>query len=110
MFHLFIVGDQGTQWDKILQEMHTKDPWIGVNKISHKGICIRPWLAFLDSIELHKLTILPVEAAEKQRYYNEDREQTPTSTTTLPIFPWSSTLLRLLREQRRATCHSMRLI
>ncbi len=29
MFHLFVVGNQQTQWDKIIQEMHTKDPWIG---------------------------------------------------------------------------------
>jgi hypothetical protein len=38
MFRLFVVGDQQTQWDKIVQERHTKDPWIGVNRISHKGI------------------------------------------------------------------------
>ncbi len=28
MFRLFVVGNQRTQWDKIVQEMHTKDPWI----------------------------------------------------------------------------------
>ncbi len=38
MSHLFIVGDQQTQWDKIVQDMHTKDPWIGVDGVSHKGI------------------------------------------------------------------------
>jgi hypothetical protein len=38
MFCLFVVGDQQTQWDKIVQEMHTKDPWIGVDGVSHKGI------------------------------------------------------------------------
>jgi hypothetical protein len=26
MFRLFVVGDQQTHWDKIVQEMHTKDP------------------------------------------------------------------------------------
>jgi hypothetical protein len=26
------------------------------------------WVAFLDCIELHKLTIFPVDAAEKQHY------------------------------------------
>jgi hypothetical protein len=67
MFRLFVVCDQQTQWDKIFQEMHTKDPWIGVNRISHKRICVRSWPAFLDCIELHKLTIFPVDAAEKQR-------------------------------------------
>jgi hypothetical protein len=46
MFRLFVLGDQQTQWDKIVQEMHTKDPWIGVNGVSHKGICISSWPAF----------------------------------------------------------------
>ncbi len=40
MFRLFVIGDQQTQWDKIVQEMHTKDPWIGVNGASHKEICV----------------------------------------------------------------------
>jgi hypothetical protein len=69
MFRLFVVGDQRTHWDKIVQEMHTKDPWVGVDGVSHKGIRFRSWSAFLDCIELHKLTIFPVDAAEKQRYY-----------------------------------------
>jgi hypothetical protein len=38
MFCLFVVGNQQTHWDRIVQEMHTKDPWIGVDGISHKGI------------------------------------------------------------------------
>jgi hypothetical protein len=69
MFCLFVVGNQQTQWDKIIQEMHSKDPWIGVYGSSHKGICVCSWPAFLDCIELHKLTISPMDAAEKQHYY-----------------------------------------
>ena len=49
--------------------MHTKDPWVGVDGVSHKGIWVHSWSAFLDCIKLHKLTIFPVDAAEKQRYY-----------------------------------------
>ncbi len=45
MFCLFVAGNQQTQWDKTVQEMHTKDPWIGVNEISHKGIRVRSWPA-----------------------------------------------------------------
>jgi hypothetical protein len=78
MFRLFIVGDQQTQWDKIMKEMHTKDPWIGVNGASHKAIRVRSWVAFLDCIELHKLTIFPVNAAEKQHYYMKQMVETLT--------------------------------
>jgi hypothetical protein len=69
MFRLFVVGNQQTQWDKIIQEMHSKDLFIRVNGISYKGIHVRSWLAFLDCIKLHKLTIFPVDTAEKQCYY-----------------------------------------
>ncbi len=69
MFRLFVIGDQHTHWDKIVQEMHTKDPLVGVNGVTHKGIRLHSWSAFLDCIKLHKLTIFPIDAAEKQRYY-----------------------------------------
>ncbi len=68
MFRSFVVGNPQTQWDKIVHEMHTKDPWIGVNGDSNKGICVCSWSSFLDCIELHKLAIFPVDDAEKQRY------------------------------------------
>jgi hypothetical protein len=81
MFRLFVVGDQQTHWDRIIQEMHTKDPWIGVNGISHKGIRVRSWLAFLDCNKLHKLTIFPVDATEKQRYYMVQTVKKPQRVT-----------------------------
>ncbi len=70
-FRLFIVGDPRTQWDKIVHEMHTKEPWIRVNRSSNEGPRTRFWPSFLDCIELHKLTIFHVDAAaaEKQCYY-----------------------------------------
>ncbi len=69
MFRCFVIGDPRTQWDKIVHEAHTKDPWIGVNGSSNKGICVCSWPFLLDCIELHKLTIFPMDAAEKQHYY-----------------------------------------
>jgi hypothetical protein len=81
MFRLFVLSDQQTQWDKIVQEMHTKDPWIGVNGISHKGIRVRSWPVFLDCIELHKLTIFPVDTTEKQRYYMVQTVKKPQQVT-----------------------------
>ncbi len=69
VFRCFVVGNLQTQWDKIVHKMHTKDPWISVNRSSNKGICICSWPSFMDRIKLHKLTIFPVDATEKQRYY-----------------------------------------
>jgi hypothetical protein len=49
--------------------MHTKNLWIGVNGKSNKRILMKSWISFMDCIELHKLTFLPADTAEKQRYY-----------------------------------------
>ncbi len=38
LFHCFVVGKAQTQWDSIVNELHTKNPWIGVNGKSNKGI------------------------------------------------------------------------
>ncbi len=66
----FIVGNPQTQWDEIVHKMHTKDPWIAVNGSSNQGIHVRSRdHLFLDCIKIHKLTIFPVDIAEKQRYY-----------------------------------------
>jgi hypothetical protein len=48
-----------------MNEIHTKNPWIGVNGKANKGIRVRSWISFMDYIELHKLTIFLADAAEK---------------------------------------------
>jgi hypothetical protein len=77
MFHCFVVGNLRTQWDKIVHKMHTKDSWIGMKGSSNKGPCVCSWPLFLDCIKLHKLTIFPVDAAEKQRYYMTQTAKKP---------------------------------
>jgi hypothetical protein len=37
LVRLYFVGKARTQWDKVITEMHTKDPWVVVNGVSHKG-------------------------------------------------------------------------
>ncbi len=70
------------QWDRIVNEMHTKNPcWIGMNGKSNKGICVISWISFMDCIELHKLTIFPADAAEKQHYYMQQMIKKPQRVT-----------------------------
>ncbi len=57
--------------------MHTKNKWIGVNGKANKGICVHSWISFMDCIELHKLTIFPADAAEKQCYYMQQMIKKP---------------------------------
>jgi hypothetical protein len=32
---VYFVGEAQTQWDKVVTEMHMKDPWVAVNGVSH---------------------------------------------------------------------------
>ena len=57
--------------------MHSKDPWFGVDGESHPGPHRQTWSSFVDCIELHKLTIFAVDAAETQRYYMQQRVKKP---------------------------------
>jgi hypothetical protein len=38
LFCCFVVGKARMQWDMIVNKMHTKNPWIGINGKSNKGI------------------------------------------------------------------------
>ena len=64
MFCVYFVGEARTQWDKVVQEMHMKDPWVAVNGSLNKGPFKKTWESFLDCIELHKLSIFSCDTAE----------------------------------------------
>jgi hypothetical protein len=81
LFRCFVVGEARMQWGRIVNEMHTKNPWIDVNGKSNKGICVKSWISFMDCIELHKLTIFLVGAAEKQHYYMQQMIKKPQRVT-----------------------------
>jgi hypothetical protein len=81
LFHCFIVGKARMQWDRIVNKMHTKNPWIDVNGKSNKGICVKSWILFMDCIELHKLTIFLADAAERQCYYMQQTIKKPQGVT-----------------------------
>jgi hypothetical protein len=38
LFRCFVVGKARMQWEWIVNKMHTKNPWIGINGKSNKGI------------------------------------------------------------------------
>ncbi len=65
------------QLDRIVNKMHTKNPWIGFNGKSNKRIRVKSWISFINCIKLHKLTIFPADAAEKQCYYMQQTIKKP---------------------------------
>ncbi len=44
LFRCFVVGKVRTQWDRIVNKMHTKNPWIGINGKPNKGIQVKSWI------------------------------------------------------------------
>ena len=66
-FRTYFIGKACTQWEKVVQEMHQKDPWVAVDGSLNPGPRKRTWESFLDCIELHKLTIFSCDAAELQQ-------------------------------------------
>ncbi len=81
LFRCFVVHEGRTQWDRIVNKMHTKNPWIGVNGKSNKGIRVKSWISFMDCTELHKLTVFPADATKKQRYYMQQTIKKPQRVT-----------------------------
>jgi hypothetical protein len=79
-FRCFVLGKAQTQWDRITNTMHTKNPWIGINSKSNKGIRVKSWISFMDCIELHKLTVFSADAAEKQHYYMQQTTRSPSKS------------------------------
>ena len=81
LIHTYFISKARTQWDKVVQEMHQKDPWVAVDGSLHKGPCKRDWDSFLDCIELHKLTIFSCDATKLQRYYMQQHVRKPQRVT-----------------------------
>jgi hypothetical protein len=81
LFRTYFVSEACTQWDKVVQEMHQKDPWVAVGGSLNPGPRKKTWESFLDCIELHKLTIFSCDAAELQRYYMQQHIRKPQRVT-----------------------------
>jgi hypothetical protein len=72
VYELFCKGlkeDPKLQWDRIVDDMHTKDPWEDLKGVKHDGLRRKSSLSLWECIDFHKLTIYSVDAAERQRFY-----------------------------------------
>jgi hypothetical protein len=81
LFCCFVVGKARMRWDKIVHNMHSKDPWVRMNGKSHKDLCVHSWLSFQDCTKLHTLTVFPADATEKQRFYMQQKIKKPQQVT-----------------------------
>jgi len=76
-----LAGEPQTQWDRIVREMHERDSWAGADGERHNGKRPKGFKAFMDCLELHKLTVFTADAAERQRYYVQQGIRKPQRAT-----------------------------
>jgi len=69
LFRKTLKEDPKLQWDRIVKDMHTKDPWEDLKGIKHGGIRMRSSKSLWECIDFYKLTVYSINAAEQQRLY-----------------------------------------
>ena len=69
LFRKTLKEDPELQWDRIVDDMHAKDPWEDLRGVKHIGLRRKSIASLWDCIDFHKLTVYSVDAAERQRFY-----------------------------------------
>ena len=69
LFRKTLKEDLELQWDRIVDDMHTKDPWEDLRGPKHNGLCMKLVTSLWECINFHKLTVYSIDAAERQRFY-----------------------------------------
>jgi hypothetical protein len=57
------------QWDWIVTDMHTKNPWEDIKGVKHNSLRGISQQSLMDCIKFHKLTVFTIDAAERFRFY-----------------------------------------
>jgi len=65
LFCKILKEDPELQWDRIVKDMHTKDPWEDLKGIKHGGIRMRSSKSLWECIDFHKLMVYSIDAVEQ---------------------------------------------
>ena len=69
LFRKTLKEDPELQWDRIVDDMHSKDPWEDLRGAKHDGLRRKSMASLWECINFHKLTVYSVDAVERQRFY-----------------------------------------
>ncbi len=69
LFRQLLADEPQVQWDRIVEDLHNKDPWTGLNGAKHDGLRMKSRKALEGCIMFHKITVFSVDAAEHQKAY-----------------------------------------
>jgi hypothetical protein len=68
LFCKLLRDEPEIQWDWIVTDMHTKNPWEDIKGVKHNSLRGKSQQSLTDCIEFHKLTVFIVDATERLRY------------------------------------------
>ena len=69
LFRQLLADEPQVQWDRIVEDVHNKDPWTGLDGVKHIGLCMKTAKSLEDCTMFHKITVFSVDAAERQKAY-----------------------------------------
>jgi hypothetical protein len=69
LFCKLLRDEPKIQWDCIVTEMHTKNPWEDIKGAKHNGLRGKSNQSLTNCIEFYKLKVFTVNAAERLKYY-----------------------------------------
>jgi hypothetical protein len=61
--------DPEIQWDCIVVDMYSKNPWMDIKGVKHQGLREKSHQSLIDCVKQHKLMVFAVDAAERLKYY-----------------------------------------
>ena len=68
LFHKTLKEDPELQWDRIIDDMHAKDPWEDLRGVKHDGLRRKLVASLWECINFHKLTVYSINAAESKGF------------------------------------------
>ncbi len=69
LFRKLLRDEPQIQWDQIVTDMHTKNPWANFKGVKHNSLHGKSQQSLTDCINFHNLTVFTIDAAERLRYY-----------------------------------------
>jgi hypothetical protein len=69
LFRKLLRDEPKIQWDRIVTDLHTKNPWEDIKGVKHNSFRRKLQQFLTDCIEFHKLTVFTVDAVERLRCY-----------------------------------------
>ena len=81
LFRKLTKDDPEIQWDQIMADMHTKNPWLDLRGVKHHGLHKKLSQSLANCIEQHKLTFFACDSMERLKYYMMCNIKKPVRST-----------------------------